>query len=71
VADLDPLEQELVGRARALGAELEFHELPGEWVEAAFMKDGKEIRGARGGDRQSALEALRMDLDLDAKERRP
>jgi hypothetical protein len=35
------------------------------------MKDGKEIRGARGGDRQSALEALRMDLDLDAKERRP
>jgi hypothetical protein len=66
----DPLEQELAGRARALGAELEFHEQPGEWVEAAFMKDGMLIRGARGGDRQGALEALRMDLDLDAKERR-
>jgi hypothetical protein len=39
----DPLEQELAGRARALGAELEFHEQPGEWVEAAFMKDGTLI----------------------------
>jgi hypothetical protein len=35
------------------------------------MKHGTLIRGARGGDRQGALEALRMDLDLDAKERRP
>jgi hypothetical protein len=67
----DPLAQELAGRARALGAELEFHEQPGEWVEAAFMKDGTLIRGARGGDRQGAMEALRMDLDLDAEERRP
>jgi hypothetical protein len=67
----DPLEQELAGRARALGAELEFHEQPGEWVEAAFMKDGTLIRGARGGDRRGAMEALRMDLDLDAQERRP
>lgn len=67
----DPLEQELAGRARGLGAELEFHEQPGEWVEAAFMKHGTLIRGARGGDRQGALEALRMDLDLDARERRP
>ena len=67
----DPLEQEMAGRARALGAELEFHEQPGEWVEAAFMKDGTLIRGARGGDCQGALEALRMDLDLDAEERRP
>jgi hypothetical protein len=67
----DPLEQEMAGRARALGAELEFHEQPGEWVEAAFMRDGMLIRGARGGDRQGALEALRMDLDLDAEERRP
>jgi hypothetical protein len=65
----DPLEQELADRARAFGAELEFPEQPGEWVEAAFMKDGTLIRGARGGDRQGALEALRMDLDLDAKER--
>jgi hypothetical protein len=66
----DPLEQELAGRAQAFGAELEFHEQPGEWVEAAFMKDGMLIRGARGEDRRGALEALRMDLDLDARERR-
>jgi hypothetical protein len=65
----DALEQELAGRARALGAELEFHEQPGEWIEAALMKDGTLIRGARGGNRQQALEALLMDLDLDARTR--
>jgi hypothetical protein len=69
MADRDPLESELAVRGRALGA-LEFHEQPGEWIEA-FMKDGMLIRGAPGGDRQGALEALRMDLDLEPKERRP
>lgn len=57
----DSVEQELAGLAKARGLKLGFRQLAPDRIEAAFMDDdGVIILAASAGDRDRALDALRI-----------